>query len=222
MTEALRHPALTGGSPVGPRLAAARKQAGLSAEAVADQAAISRRTLTKIEASDPSVAFGSYLAVASVVGAHWLLEADRVTSSPVAAPLYITGISALCLPIDGFSALWYTQSLAAPSNWQVAGYNMTGAGDLLGVAHLREVGGYLRDLGVNVETVWAADFERATFDFLYHFLEIRKQPVPNLQATDIDGSVDFELIARWIDETAPFLSDETPEAMRRWLSKGMR
>lgn len=48
------------------RLARLRRQ--LTAEVVAERAAISRATLVKIEAGDPSVAMGSYFQVLRVLG----------------------------------------------------------------------------------------------------------------------------------------------------------
>ena len=48
------------------RLARLRRQ--LSAEVVAERAGISRATLVKIEAGDPSVAMGSYFQVLRVMG----------------------------------------------------------------------------------------------------------------------------------------------------------
>ena len=55
-----------------------------SGSELSDRVDISRRTLTKIEKGDPSVAFGSYCAVAQALGLQWLF--DLVMTSPASNP----------------------------------------------------------------------------------------------------------------------------------------
>lgn len=54
----------------------------VNGDRLSECAGISRRTLTKIEKGDPSVAFGSYCAVARVLGLEWLFDLIRVPPEP--------------------------------------------------------------------------------------------------------------------------------------------
>ena len=69
-------------SDLGERLRLARKRRKLSNAAVAQRAGISRTTLYKVEAGDPTATLGSYVRVLTVLGLegdlHKLAEDDKV------------------------------------------------------------------------------------------------------------------------------------------------
>lgn len=183
---------------------------------------ISRRTLTKIEKGDPSVSFGSYLAVAQALGCEWLFELIMV---PPAAPRprvpkhYLTGASALSLAKDGeLPALWYSSSLANPSRWQIAGAGIDATSHLLGASELWDATEEMRGLGVSVPRIWAATHERALFDLMYHFFEVRQKPMPNIQLSDIDDVVDMNKIQGWVKDFRAFLSTSGASMMLHWMN----
>lgn len=215
--QAVSRPPLYG--EVGRSIALARGP--ISAHELSDRAGISRRTLTKIEKGDPSVAFGSYCAVAQALGLQWLF--DLIMTSPSdnsLVPLhYLTGASALSLAKMGeMPALWYSSSLSNPSRWQIAGASIDGAGHLLGARELWDATEEIKSLGVEVVQIWSATHERALFDLMYHFFEVRKKSVPNIQVSDIDDVVDINKIKQWVQDFRPFLSSSGASMMHQWLS----
>lgn len=62
----------------------------------------------------------------------------------------------------------------------------------------------------------AGTYERAVFDLLYHFA-VKGEPVPNVQAKDIDDSVDFAKVTRWV-ETCEMLPEHCKEVMIAWFT----
>jgi transcriptional regulator with XRE-family HTH domain len=205
-------------SELGRSIAVAR--GSVSGRALADSVHISRRTLTKIEKGDPSVAFGSYCAVAQAMGRSWLF--DLIETKPASGSLvprhYLTGVSALSLARGGgMPALWYSSSLSSPSRWQIAGAGIDGAGHLLGASELWDATEQLSSLGVAVKQVWSATHERALFDLMHHFCVVRQKPVPNIQVRDIDDVVDIGKIEQWVAQFRPFLSAAGADMMHRWI-----
>ncbi len=59
------------------QIAIARREAGRSAQDVADRAGISRKTLSKVEHGDPGVAIGTVFEVATVLGVPLFAEDRR-------------------------------------------------------------------------------------------------------------------------------------------------
>jgi transcriptional regulator with XRE-family HTH domain len=186
-----------------------------------DRVGISRRTLTKIEKGDPSVAFGSYCAVAQALGLQWMF--DLVMASPASNPSvpkhYLTGASALSLAKDGeMPALWYSSSLSNPSRWQIAGAGIDDASHLLGAQELWDATDEITSLGVRVARIWSATHERALFDLMHHFFEVRQKPMPNIQVSDIDDVVDMGKVQQWVKDFRPFLSSAGANTMLKWLN----
>lgn len=182
---------------------------------------ISRRTLTKIEKGDPSVAFGSYCAVAQALGLQWLF--DLIMATPASNPLvpqhYLTGASALSLAKEGeMPALWYSSSLSNPSRWQIAGAGIDDVSHLLGAHELWDATEEITSLGVKVARIWSATHERALFDLMYHFFEVRQKPMPNIQASDIDDVVDMGKVQQWVKDFRPFLSSTGASSMLQWMN----
>lgn len=201
-------------------LAHARRDRGISGDALAAQAGVSRRTLSKVEQGDAGVAIGTYLNAAASLDVSWLFEVVSGEPVPGVTPrFYLSGASALALPptSDAHPALWYSNSLRNPKGWQVAGMNLVGASALLGTSGLWDATEPLRALGLPVEKVWCAHYERAVFDLLYHFCEVRSAPVPNVQVSDIDDVVDIEKVSEWVTGAAPFLSSSGITRMTQWL-----
>jgi transcriptional regulator with XRE-family HTH domain len=193
----------------------------VSGRELSDYADISRRTLTKIEKGDPSVAFGSYCAIAQALGLQWLF--DLIMASPVSNTLvpqhYLTGASALSLAREGeMPALWYSSSLSNPSRWQIAGAGIDGASHLLGAHELWDATEEITSLGVKVARVWSATHERALFDLMYHFFEVRQKPMPNIQVSDIDDVVDVDKVQQWVKDFRPFLSSTGASSMLQWMN----
>ncbi len=193
----------------------------VSGSELSDCAGISRRTLTKIEKGDPSVAFGSYCAVAQALGLQWLF--DLIMPSPASNSLvpqhYLTGASALSLAKEGeMPALWYSSSLSNPSRWQIAGAGIDGASHLLGARDLWDATEEITSLGVTVPRIWSATHERALFDLMYHFFEVRQKPMPNIQVSDIDDVVDMDKVQQWVKDFRPFLSSTGASTMLQWLN----
>ena len=208
---------------IGRALAYARN--GQSGEKVAQAAGISRRTLIKIEQGDPSVAMGSYIRVAKVLGCSWLFGVTSADDANSRVPRhYLTGASALSLPGRNTpaTALWYSSSLQRPESWQIAGVDIVGAGELLGVTGLWDATRTLEDLGIEVGRIWAASHERAVFDLMYHYCEHKSKPIPNIQASDIDDIVDLNQVVSWIQQCTNFLSPEGVERMHHWLQEADR
>tara|TARA_R110001599_G_scaffold89364_3_gene236549 strand:- start:4752 stop:5420 length:669 start_codon:yes stop_codon:yes gene_type:complete len=192
-----------------------------SGSELSDRVDISRRTLTKIEKGDPSVAFGSYCAVAQALGLQWLF--DLVMTSPASNPSvpqhYLTGASALSLAKEGeMPALWYSSSLSNPSRWQIAGAGINGASHLLGAHELWDATEEIKSLGVKVARIWSATHERALFDLMYHFFEVRQKPMPNIQVSDIDDVVDMGKVQQWVKDFRPFLSSKGASTMLKWIN----
>lgn len=203
----------------------ARARGERTGEAVAHAAGISRRTLIKIEQGDPTVAMGSYRAVAREVGCPWLVDVigPPQAQEPRVPRHYLTGVSALCLPGPDAHppALWYSSALGVPQHWHIAGAKITGAVELLGAIGLWDATEAIAQYGVRVEQLWAASHERAMFDLLYHYCELNGKPVPNVQATDIDDVVDLGQIFSWIQQLDSFLTTKGKERMHTWLSKAI-
>jgi len=205
----------------GRALAGIRRLRGRTGADVARESGLSRRTITKVEQGDDSVAFRSYLKVADVLGATWLFRLfdDTRADAGLIPAYYLTGASALCLPGRGDHppALWYTHRLSNPGSWQIAGAGITSSINLLGVNGLWDATSSMASLGVKVHRIWAASHERAIFDLLYHFCEVSGKPIPNIQASDIDDVVSLGDVSTWMEQLSPFISAPGLRRMRAWL-----
>lgn len=195
----------------------------LSGEELSNEIGISRSTLVKIEKGDETVAFGSYLAAARALDLEWMFEVFEANNGSVNAPkYYLSGASALSLPPeDGRPpALWYSSSLSNPKSWRIAGKHLAHTGQLLGVIGLWDATQVLASYGVTVPRIWAANPERAVFDLLVEHCEIKAKPVPNIQASDIDDVVDFDLVKTWLRSCEGFLTTEGRTRMKQWFEEG--
>lgn len=209
---------------VGATLRHAREQQNVSGQQLADAAGISRRTLVKIEQGDDTVAFGSYQNVAEHLGLVWLftLFSDAGVGTLGMPKYYLTGTTALALPGPGdkMPALWYSSSLADPSTWRIAGRDIIRTDGLVGVAGLWDATLMTATYGIHLPQVWAASPERAIFDLLIHYCEVRGKPVPNIQVSDIDDVVNIDQVEGWIRQSTPFLSTRGMQGIRAWLEGG--
>lgn len=210
---------------VGSALRHARTAAGLSRDQLARASDLSPRTLFKIEQGDDSVAFGSYLKVARVLELEWLFTLCAREPAPGAGPIpeyYLSGATALALPGDEGAppALWYSSAIGNPNTWRIAGKNLTNTGYLLGVTGLRDATGIIALYGIHLPRIWAASPERAVFDLLVHFCEVKGQSVPNIQVSDLDDVVDMERVQTWIAQCGPFLSAAGRMRMQTWINGG--
>lgn len=131
--------------------------------------------------------------------------------------LYITGITALNIPKpDGRSADWHSQALVKRDSWTWSGDLLMDTTHLIGMAGVFDATNVLRQYSPDTpDGTLAAGYERAVFDLLHHFSMIG-EPVPNVQAKDIDDSVDFDLVKSWI-RSADILSEETKATMINWF-----
>lgn len=76
---------------------------------------------------------------------------------------------------------------------------------------------YLALAGVQASLSWCASYERAVFDLLYRNIEQNNRPVPNVQPSDLDDVVNFEVIRAWILEWECDGRLMNGGAMRAWL-----
>ena len=109
---------------------------------------------------------------------------------------YITGTTALVIPNpkSGYPALWYSASLKDQDSWKRAGRDYVSTHHLIGDAGIRDATYVLSTYGYEGdEILWTASHERAVFDLLIHYCVIKGVPLPNLQASDIDDVVCFDL-----------------------------
>ena len=152
-------------------------------------------------------------------------EKLRKTISKQARPIlmthYITGYTALNISWpDRDQADWHTTSTFKPgantNAGLIAGLNFSMTEHILGDTDIHDVSEFLRKSGVeSPPTTTAAGYERAVFDMLYHFAA-KGEPVPNIQAKDIDHEVDFKQVAHWI-ETCEMIPDDRKAVMLAWL-----
>lgn len=180
---------------------------------------ISLRTFRKIESGDTSVSLGRYLAVAQELNLAWLFSLCRKPGIGVVPPaMYLTGITALCIPDhDGFTPLWYSSALGNTRAWQVAGFNLASSSTLLGAQGLYDATSLTKAHGIEANTLWAATYERAVFDLLYHYCHLNERAVPNVQASDIDDLVDLDRVLCWIQDLSAFLDQTSVLRMHQWL-----
>jgi len=133
------------------------------------------------------------------------------------AKQYITGLTALNLNMEGRTAPgWHSTYLYLWENWTWSGDSIMDTTHLLGHRGVYDATSELRRHAPDTpEATHAASYERAVFDLLHHYA-VLAQPVPNVQAHDIDHEVDFDLIQQWINESEE-LSGEIKTAMLAWL-----
>lgn len=130
---------------------------------------------------------------------------------------YITGLTALCMPHPGrLKAFWH--GIGSPDAWTVAGLNYRDTSDLFGDREIVDVSEYLALAGIQTTLSRCASYERAVFDLLYHHIETNNRPVPNVQPSDLDDVVNFEVIRGWIREWERAGQLTHGETMLAWLS----
>lgn len=216
-------PVRTSHKGLGDVLRHAREQAGLARPVVADRAGISPRTQVKVEQGDPSVAMGSYDAVAAVLNLQWVTDMFTLIEHEGSTPRhYLTGTTALTIPGPNqqLPALWYSSALMNPKSWRIAGRDIRDTSRLLGVTGLWNATTTIAQYGVELPRVWAANHERAVFDLIIHYCEGLSKPLPNVQVSDIDDVVDMFQVSAWIDQCSPFLSKSGVKAAWKWLEGG--
>lgn len=131
---------------------------------------------------------------------------------------YITALTALCIPHPGrFKAFWH--GIGSPDAWTVAGQNYPDTSHLFGDREIVDVSVYLALAGIQATLVRCASYERAVFDLLYRNIEQNNRPVPNVQPSDLDDVVNFEVIRGWIREWERAGQLTHGEAMLAWLSR---
>lgn len=136
---------------------------------------------------------------------------------------YVTGTTALNLPIKGRTqALWHTLSALKPESlraWRIAGLNYSSTEHILGLVQVYDIQGLLSQFGITTSpSHYAAGYERAVFDTVYHHA-IHHSRVVNVQKSDIDDVVDFKLVIQWTKDCRKkgLLTSETSETMLSWL-----
>jgi|TARA_Y100001001_G_C8010975_1_gene309662 hypothetical protein len=134
-----------------------------------------------------------------------------------AAKRYLTGLTALNLNMKGRTApCWHSTYLHLWENWTWSGDSIMDTTHLLGNRGVYDATNELRRHAPDTpEATHAASYERAVFDLLHHYA-VLAQPVPNVQAHDIDHEVDFDLIRQWINESE-YLPGGIKTAMLTWL-----
>jgi len=130
--------------------------------------------------------------------------------------VYITGLTALCMPHPGrLKAFWH--GIGSPETWTVAGRNYPDTSHLFGDREIVDVSEYLALAGIQATLSRCASYERAVFDLLYHHIELNNRPVPNVQPSDLDDVVDFEVIRGWIREWERAGQLVHGKSMQTWL-----
>lgn len=185
---------------------------------LADRSGVSEQTLAAIEAGDPRVAMSSYRSVADALNIAWLFDVFETSESDRAAH-YLTGITALNIPIEGRDfADWHTTYLANTRSWRITGVNFISTEWLIGLDGVYRVNEELEERGLVFDRdIYAASYERAVFDMLHEFCVVRAKPVPNIQAEDIDDAVDFHKVMNWINQSVSLVDDDKLGTMRSWL-----
>lgn len=133
---------------------------------------------------------------------------------------YLTGLTALNIPLDCRDrADWHTTHICNKKSWNIAGKNLISTQWLLGLVGVYDATAALEKAGVEIKVkVFAASYERALFDLLYHFLVVLGKPVPNIQATDIDDAVNFDKVRGWINDCQEFIPEDAGK-MKAWLDE---
>lgn len=130
---------------------------------------------------------------------------------------YVTGITALNIPIPGrLAADWHSHGLVNRDDWTWSGDLLSDTTYLLGMVGVYDATMALRQYSPDTpDRTLAADYERAVFDLLHHFSMFGK-PIPNIQAKDIDDSVDLGLVKSWIC-SADILTEDRKKTMIDWF-----
>lgn len=145
-------------------------------------------------------------------GGVWRAMAKQRSSQP-----YVTGMTALNIPFPGRTAPdWHSHALVNQAAWTWSGELLMDTTHLIGMCGVYDATDALRQFAPEtLDGTLAASYERAVFDLLYHFA-IKDEPVPNIQAKDIDHEVDFKQVIRWI-ETCELLPTDRKVIMLAWL-----
>lgn len=130
---------------------------------------------------------------------------------------YLTGLTALNLMMEGRTAPgWHSTYLFNRASWAWSGDLIRDTTPILGYRGIYNATEELRRHVSDLSTViLAASYERAVFDILYHYV-VECEPVPNIQAKDIDHEVDFSLVRQWINES-DINSERLKARMLSWL-----
>lgn len=134
------------------------------------------------------------------------------------APSYVTSLSALNIPIEHRNPPdWHSAVLNDPKKWSWSGKHLSSTAHLLGLRGVYDATTALRLFVPSTPTgTLAANYERAIFDLLYHFTQLG-EPIPNIQAKDIDDAVNFDEIISWIRSVD--ISQQQQDKMIAWLEK---
>ncbi len=140
--------------------------------------------------------------------------------TPVNIPSYLTGLTALSIPIPGRAeALPHTHLLTNSRSWQWAGVQVNPTDDLLGNTGLYDATETLRCFAPGTpENTWAASYERALFDYIHHCLTLGQGVIKKIQPRDIDDAVDYALIMSWVHNIN--LPSRITRMFLDWLHQG--
>ena len=155
-----------------------------------------------------------------IAGGDDFPEAGRVWQALAkkrSAKCYVTGLTALNIPMpNGTTADWHSHGLVNRDHWTWSNDLLMDTSYLIGMAGVYDATKALRQYSPDTpDGTLAASYERAVFDLLHHFSMIG-EPVPNIQAKDIDDSVDFDLVKSWI-RSADILTEERKARMLDWF-----
>lgn len=130
---------------------------------------------------------------------------------------YITGLTALCIPqLSRFKPFWH--GIGTPDTWSVAGQSYADTSCFFGELEIVDVSEYLAQSGIHTNLSKCASYERAVFDLLYHHIEQKNRPVPNVEPSDIDDVVDFDRIRQWVQQAQKAGKLKRGPSMRAWLA----
>src|SRR5690554_3288298 len=130
---------------------------------------------------------------------------------------YITGLTALCIPHPGrHKPLWH--HFGPPDRWQIAGADYPDTSFLFGNRELVDLTETFALWGIEPPLCVSASYERAVFDLLYFYVEKKGRVVPNVQPSDIDDVVDFQIVVDWIKQWEQAGQLQRGQSMRDWLN----
>lgn len=132
---------------------------------------------------------------------------------------YLTGTTALNIGHnDRPPALWHSTGIVNQHAWTVAGVDFQSTTPLIGYWGIHDGTEDIQRVIPDLDSrTFVASHERALFDLLHEFIVVRKKPVPNVQATDIDDVVDYSAIMKWIDQAETISKSSGWDQMRAWL-----
>lgn len=148
----------------------------------------------------------------------WLIARSSLMTSIKSHPQhhYLTGLTALnIVNAERPPAFRQTNEIQNIDSWQVACHNIDSTQALLGMIGVHEVTetiyNEVGDIGFG-GPIYAADYERAVFDLVGHFIVNRDQ-LPSLQARDIKCNVDLSVVQTWLHRFEP----QAVEKVKAWM-----